>query len=121
MADKSKPVLLAAEFSAMRRIIKILLEKLGYAEVIECDDGLKAMEVLKSKTVSAIIADKNLPHLLGLELLKAFKAAKASSAIPLILMMTPEEKGSDDGHTVDAGARILLKPFSAEVLDQALQ
>jgi len=114
------PVLLVDDFSAMRRIIRILLEEIGCNEVIEADDGKAALQVLKDKEVSLIIADWTMPRTSGLELLKTVRGDKRWQKMPFLVMMTMEEENEEGNIAAEHGAAVIIKPFLAQELGQVL-
>ena len=50
-ADLSMTILSVDDFSTMRRIIKTLLKQIGFANVMEADDGTTALELMKTAKV----------------------------------------------------------------------
>ena len=62
-------VLLVDDESSVRKAVARLLRPLGY-EIIEASSGAMALELLKTKSVSLVIADMRMPGMDGAELLK---------------------------------------------------
>ena len=112
--------LVVDDFSTMRRIVKNLLQELGYANVQEADDGSTALPMLKTGNFDFVITDWNMPQLPGLELLKAVRADPKLNHLP-VLMVTAEAKREQIVEAVQAGVNgYVIKPFSAEVLKEKL-
>src|SRR6478609_6678982 len=63
--------LVVDDFSTMRRIVKGLLNELGYSDITEADDGNTALPLLKGGAFEFLITDWNMPGMAGLDLLKA--------------------------------------------------
>ena len=61
--------LVVDDFSTMRRIVKNLLQELGYPNVQEADDGNTALPMLKTGNFDFVITDWNMPQMPGLDLL----------------------------------------------------
>ena len=61
--------LVVDDFSTMRRIVKGLLNELGYTDVTEADDGNTALPLLKAGGFDFLITDWNMPGMPGLDLL----------------------------------------------------
>ena len=114
------PILLVDDFSAMRRIVRILFQQIGCEEVIEADDGPSALEVLKNQQVSMIIADWTMPRMSGLELLRSIRDNQSTSAVPFLMMMTVEERQTAEAQVLENGGKIIIKPFIAEELGQIM-
>jgi two-component system response regulator PilR (NtrC family) len=65
-------ILVVDDEESIREFLEIMLKKEGY-EVSTCEDGAKAIEILKKKTFDMVISDMQMPHITGLELLKHVK------------------------------------------------
>src|SRR5262245_66480292 len=81
--------LVVDDFSTMRRIIKNLLNDLGYANVTEADDGATALPMLQAGNFDFLVTDWNMPGMPGLDLLKAVRADARLAKMP-VLMPTAE-------------------------------
>src|SRR6185503_6773416 len=84
--DLNMKILTVDDFSTMRRIIRNMLRQLGYNNVIEAEEGAAAFTRLQMEKVDLVISDWNMPHMDGLELLKAIRADQALKAIPVLLV-----------------------------------
>jgi two-component system chemotaxis response regulator CheY len=112
--------LVVDDFSTMRRIVKNLLQELGYANVQEADDGSTALPMLKSGNFDFVITDWNMPQLPGLELLKAVRADPNLKHLP-VLMVTAEAKREQIVEAAQAGVSgYVIKPFTAQILGEKL-
>ena len=113
-------ILVVDDFSTMRRIVKNLLQELGYANVQEADDGSTALPMLKSGNFDFVITDWNMPQLPGLELLKAVRADPNLAHLP-VLMVTAEAKREQIVEAAQAGVSgYVIKPFTAQTLGEKL-
>jgi two-component system, chemotaxis family, chemotaxis protein CheY len=112
--------LVVDDFSTMRRIVKNLLQELGYGNVQEADDGSTALPMLKSGNFDFVITDWNMPQLPGLELLKAVRADPNLKHLP-VLMVTAEAKREQIVEAAKAGVSgYVIKPFTAQILGEKL-
>jgi two-component system chemotaxis response regulator CheY len=112
--------LVVDDFSTMRRIVKNLLQELGYANVQEADDGSTALPMLKSGNFDFLITDWNMPQLPGLDLLKAVRADPQLTHLP-VLMVTAEAKREQIVEAAQAGVSGYgIKPFTAQTLGEKL-
>ena len=112
--------LVVDDFSTMRRIIKNLLHDLGYANVIEADDGTTALPLLKEGNVDFLITDWNMPGMPGLELLKQVRADARLAKLP-VLMLTAEAKREQIVEAAQAGVSgYVIKPFTAATLKEKI-
>ena len=112
--------LVVDDFSTMRRIVKNLLQELGYQNVQEADDGKTAWPMLQTGSFDFVITDWNMPLMPGLDLLKAIRADEKLKSLP-VLMVTAEAKREQIVEAVQAGVSgYVVKPFTAEILKQKL-
>jgi two-component system chemotaxis response regulator CheY len=112
--------LVVDDFSTMRRIIKNLLNDLGYANVTEADDGNTALPMLKQGNFDFLITDWNMPGMPGLELLKHVRADARLAKMP-VLMLTAEAKREQIVEAAQAGVNgYVIKPFTAAVLKEKI-
>lgn len=116
MSDKPK-ILVVEDEHTVRRVITQYLSKEGY-EVIEADNGAKAMQLLHEVSPDLLILDIMLPNIDGLTIVRTLRAPVDSptSNIPIILLTARSEEadrvkgfefGTDD---------YVTKPFSPREL-----
>jgi two-component system chemotaxis response regulator CheY len=118
--SKDLKFLVVDDFSTMRRIIKNLLNDLGYSNVSEADDGKTALPMLQAGGFDFLITDWNMPGMPGLDLIKAVRADAKLSKMP-VLMLTAEAKREQIIEAAQAGVNgYVIKPFTAETLKEKL-
>ncbi len=118
--SKDLKFLVVDDFSTMRRIIKNLLNDLGYPNVEEADDGKTALPMLQTGNFDFLITDWNMPGMPGLDLIKAVRADGKLSKMP-VLMLTAEAKREQIIEAAQAGVNgYVIKPFTAETLKEKL-
>jgi two-component system, chemotaxis family, chemotaxis protein CheY len=112
--------LVVDDFSTMRRIIKNLLNDLGYANVTEADDGATALPMLQAGNFDFLVTDWNMPGMPGLELLKQVRADPKLAKMP-VLMLTAEAKREQIVEAAQAGVSgYVIKPFTAITLKEKI-
>ena len=120
MPDPYVKVLAVDDFPTMRRIVKTLLRQLGYNNVAEAEDGQVALAKLKQEKFDLVLLDWNMPRMTGLELLKAIRADDNLQNTPVV-MITAEGRKEDVLEAVKAGVNnFIVKPFTAETLEEKL-
>jgi two-component system chemotaxis response regulator CheY len=118
--DKNIKILIVDDFSTMRRIVKNLLNDLGFFNTAEADDGTTALEELRRNRYDLIITDWNMPGMAGIDLLKAVRADAALGKTP-VLMVTAEAKREQIIEAAQAGVNgYVIKPFTAGTLSEKL-
>jgi two-component system chemotaxis response regulator CheY len=109
-------ILVVDDFSTMRRIITNVLKQLGYENILEAEDGTKALSILESQSVDFVITDWNMPNMSGLELLVAIRSSKTHPNTP-VLMVTAEAMQESIIAAAQAGvSNYIIKPFDAKTL-----
>lgn len=82
-------ILLVDDSSTMRRIIKNSLNRLGYNDLLEAENGIVAWDILEeNKDVKLIITDWNMPNRNGLELVKLIRSSEIHKEKPIIMINT---------------------------------
>lgn len=86
-----KPVILVVDDDPVVRFsIEKYLEELD-VKIIEAQDGVSALESLKTATPDLVITDVNMPRMGGIELVRKLKSSPKTSGIP-ILAITGEDR-----------------------------
>jgi two-component system chemotaxis response regulator CheY len=118
--DKNIKILIVDDFSTMRRIVKNLLNDLGFFNTAEADDGSTALEELRRNKYDLVITDWNMPGMPGIDLLKTIRADGALAKMP-VLMVTAEAKREQIIEAAQAGVNgYVIKPFTAGTLSEKL-
>jgi two-component system chemotaxis response regulator CheY len=119
-AQPGMSILVVDDFSTMRRIIKGLLQDLGFANITEADDGLTALSLLKAGNFDLLITDWNMPGMQGVELLRQVRADERMKKLP-VLMLTAEAKREQIVAAAQAGVSgYVIKPFTAATLKEKI-
>jgi two-component system chemotaxis response regulator CheY len=119
--DVKMKVLVVDDFSTMRRIVKNILRQLGFENILEADDGMNALDVLRSQSVDFIISDWNMPRLSGIELLKTVRTSEEWQDLPF-LMVTAEGQKENVIEAVKAKvSNYIVKPFTPETLAEKIK
>jgi two-component system chemotaxis response regulator CheY len=120
MADLQMKVLIVDDMSTMRRIVKNSLKQIGFANFEEAEDGNGALAKLRQGGFEFVVSDWNMPHMTGLELLRAIRQDPALKSIP-VLMVTAEAQKENILEAVQAGvSNYIVKPFTAETLKEKI-
>lgn len=120
MPDKNMKFLVVDDFSTMRRIVRNLLKELGFTNVDEAEDGVIALQKLKSGSFDFVVSDWNMPNMTGIELLQAIRADANLKHLP-VMMVTAEAKKENIIAAAQAGANgYVVKPFTAATLEEKL-
>jgi type II secretory ATPase GspE/PulE/Tfp pilus assembly ATPase PilB-like protein len=113
-------VLLVDDEDSLRKVMRDLLERDGYA-VAEARDGVQALDQVDRVGPDIIVLDLNLPGLDGYGVLSHLRSRPATATIPVIVLTA---KGDEDNEVrvFELGADdFLTKPFRARALSARLE
>ena len=119
-ANLSMTILVVDDFATMRRIITNVLKQIGFENILEAEDGSKALGVLESNKIDFVITDWNMPQMSGLDLLKAIRANPETKDMP-VMMVTAEAMQENILAAAQAGVNnYIIKPFDATTLSEKI-
>ena len=125
MPDQNMRILVVDDFQTMRRIVRGVLKDIGFTNVVEADNGVRALEVLKTEKIDFIVSDWNMPEMSGLDLTKWVRANQQFAEIPILMITT---RGNKEDVIEAMKMRVnnyIVKPFTApglkEKIDQILK
>ena len=119
--DLSMPVLVVDDYQTMIRIIRNLLNQLGFKNIEEAKDGRQALEKLNAGKFGLVISDWNMEPMTGYELLKEVRADPGLNKTPFI-MVTAESKTENVIAAKQAGVNnYIVKPFNAATLKTKIE
>src|SRR5438034_961649 len=113
-------VLLVDDEDSLRKVMRDLLERDGYA-VSEARDGVQALDQIDRVGPDIIVLDLNLPGLDGYGVLSHLRARPATASIPVIVL-TAQGDEDNEVRVFELGADdFLTKPFRARALSARLE
>jgi two-component system chemotaxis response regulator CheY len=120
--DKGIKILIVDDFAAMRGVVKKTLISMGFSNIHEAAGGPDAVrKIEQGEPFGLIIADWNMPHMTGLELLRFVRSRQDTTKMPFI-MISAEGHPENIIQAAKAGvSHYLIKPFTAEVLQEKLE
>ena len=116
--DKNMNILVVDDFSTMRRIISNVLRQLGFDNIVEAEDGVKALAKFKQQPPDLMLVDWNMPNMDGITLIR--KVRETDKTVPIIMCTTEDEK-SRVLEAIKAGFNnYIVKPFTVESLGEKI-
>lgn len=113
-------VLVADDFSTMRRIVSNLLREAGVTQISEAEDGREALRKLEAGNFNFVVSDWNMPNMTGLELLQSVRSNPSLKHLPFLLI-TAEARKENIIDAAQAGADgYIVKPFTAATLNEKI-
>ena len=105
----------------MRRIVRNLLKESGFSEADEAEDGVAALQKLRSSKFDFVVTDINMPNMNGFQLLAEVKSDEKLKHLP-VLMVTAEARKEDIVAAAQGGAAgYIVKPFTVDVIRTKLE
>jgi two-component system chemotaxis response regulator CheY len=112
--------LVVDDSATMRRILVNSLQRIGFPDSVEAEDGQQALEKFDA-SISFVITDWNMPVMSGIELARTLRAHGNGKTVP-ILMVTTRSVREDIVTAVEAGVNsYIVKPFTPQVLKEKIE
>lgn len=119
--NKNMPILIVDDYKTMLRIVRGLLNQLGFNNIDEATDGAMAWEMVQKKQYGLIVSDWNMEPMSGFEFLKLVRTNEATKQLPFV-MVTAESKTENIIAAKQAGvSNYIVKPFNGQTLKQKLE
>ena len=112
--------LVVDDSSVVRKIARQILEGLDF-QIVEAEDGEKALEVCKRILPEAILLDWNMPVMDGFEFLGHLRRMPGGDA-PKVVFCTTENDVDHIARALGGGANeYIMKPFDKEIVAAKFQ
>ncbi len=111
--------LVVDDSAIMRRILVNSLQRIGFTDCVEAEDGLQALEKF-GPSISFVITDWNMPVMSGIDFARTLRSYASGKTVP-ILMVTTRSTREDILTAVEAGVNgYIVKPFTPQLLKQKI-
>ena len=113
---KKSSILLVDDEAANLKLLKRLLQSVGYSNVIATQDPRQVLDLFEQHRCDLILLDLNMPHMDGYEVMKQLKV-NAGDDMPTILTLTAQHAQEFKLQALDNGAiDYVTKPFDSNEL-----
>lgn len=113
-----KKILVVDDAAFMRMMIKDVLNKNGYSNLLEAENGANAFETYKAEKPDLVVMDITMPVMDGIQALKAIKEFDSNAKVIMCSAMGQEAMVMD---AVSSGALdFIVKPFKPDRVIQAV-
>ena len=120
MTSVTLTVLTVDDSRTMRDMLKHSLAAAGF-RVLQAEDGIDGLEVLKTENPDVIVTDINMPRLDGFGFIEALRRDVERRAMP-VLVLTTEADAEKKSRAKAAGATgWIVKPFDPVKLVDAIR
>lgn len=114
---KDKQILIVDDEPKMRRVLEIMLQKMGH-QVLSAGDGREALELFRANAPDLVITDLRMPEMDGIELLARLRAQE--SDVP-VMVITAHGTIETAVTAMKYGAcDYILRPFDIDALELAV-
>ncbi len=107
----AKRVLVVEDNELNLKLFCDLLMAHGY-ETMQTRDGREVLELVRAERPDLIVMDIQLPHISGLDVIRALKSDDALKAIPVLAVTAFASKGDDDRIRDQGAEAYVSKPIS---------
>jgi two-component system, chemotaxis family, chemotaxis protein CheY len=115
-----KTCLVVDDSSVIRKIARRILEEMNF-QIIEAEDGEKALEICKRGLPDAVLLDWNMPVMDGYEFLRSLRQLPDGDR-PKVVFCTTENGMDHIARALDAGANeYIMKPFDKDIVAAKFQ
>jgi len=112
--------LVVDDSSVVRKIARQILEGLDF-QIVEAEDGEKALEACKRSLPDAVLLDWNMPVMDGFEFLGHLRRMPGGDA-PKVVFCTTENDVDHIARALGGGANeYIMKPFDQEIVAAKFQ
>jgi two-component system chemotaxis response regulator CheY len=110
-----KTCLVVDDSGVVRKIARRIVEEMNF-EVIEAEDGSKALEACKQAFPDAILLDWNMPVMDGFEFICRLRRMPGGD-VPKVVFCTTENGMDHIARALEAGAdEYIMKPFDKDIV-----
>jgi two-component system chemotaxis response regulator CheY len=120
--DTNTRVLVAEDNPNLRKVIVNIVRKIGYQDVVEADDGIKAWTEIEGGKIGIVLTDWSMPGMNGLELLKRIRGAKDPiKNLPILMITAADTKDAILQAGKEGVDAYIIKPFSVKTITDKIQ
>jgi two-component system, chemotaxis family, chemotaxis protein CheY len=117
---RNMPILVVDDYRSIQRLIRTLLQQIGFSVIDFADSGAAALSKLRDRSYGLVLSDMNMEPMSGLELLGEVRRDGHLKNIPFIIVT-----GAGDVDKVlaakEAGVTdYIVKPFTTDVLQRKM-
>jgi two-component system chemotaxis response regulator CheY len=116
----SKTVLTVDDSRTMRDMLRLALADAGF-RVVQAEDGVHGLEVLRGETPHVIVTDINMPRMDGFGFIENVRSDARHRAIPILVLTTESDAEKTDRARRAGATGWIVKPFDPVRLVDAVR
>jgi two-component system chemotaxis response regulator CheY len=106
----SMTILTVDDSRTMRDMLKLALAEAGF-RVIQAEDGVHGLEVLRLEAPDVIVTDINMPRMDGYGFIEGVRGDARHRAIPILVLTTESDSEKKDRARRAGATGWIVKPF----------
>ena len=114
-ANMSRSILTVDDSPSIRLMMKLTLAGEGY-EVVQCSDGVEALEYARTHPADLVLTDINMPRMDGLTLIRELRTLPAYKTVPMLILTTESGQERKKIGKANGATGWLVKPFDNQQL-----
>jgi two-component system chemotaxis response regulator CheY len=121
--NKSDKILIVDDMMMARSLLKRTLKEMGFENVVEATNGLKAYELLKTPghDVKLMILDWMMPEMTGEQLLRKLKEDGIAQDVPVVMVSAETESANLMEATKLGVKSYIQKPINKAIIEERLK
>lgn len=120
MTEKKSRILIAEDFEENRTALTLILKYAGF-DVIEVEDGRKAIEAVRLEEPDLVLMDVTLPVMDGLQATREIRSDEKFERLPIIILSAHDNDEIRREAAEAGGSEYLSKPFEVAELKKLIE
>lgn len=114
-------VLVVDDSPTIRKMVRTALAALDDVSFVEAASGLRAIEMLVTEPVNAVVLDLNMPDMHGIDVLRFLRSHDHYRALPVMVLTTRHDEASREAALAAGASSYMTKPFTPGGLVQSVR
>jgi len=116
----SMTILTVDDSRTMRDMLKLALSDAGF-RVVQAEDGVHGLEVLRDEAPDVIVTDINMPRMDGYGFIRGVRSDDRHRAVPILVLTTESDAEKKDRARRAGATGWIVKPFDPVKLVSAIR
>ncbi len=116
----STTILTVDDSRTMRDMLMLALSDAGY-RVVQAEDGVHGLEVLRNEMPQVVITDINMPRMDGFGFIENVRKSDKHRAVPILVLTTESDAEKKDRARKAGATGWIVKPFDPVKLVNAIR
>ena len=108
-------ILAVDDSASMRQMVTFTLKTAGF-DVVDAEDGVKALAIAKSSKFDVVVTDVNMPNMDGITLCSELRKLPNFKFTPILMLTTESSADKKQAGRAAGATGWIVKPFNPEQL-----